>query len=97
MLNVFGIYELDFETERGTMDGEKLRSIYYISTLKDYSWRFATDSHRGYTDKIGTSSKQGLGDWKTYAGKTAAMDELHAQRSHFVSEMEKLSSTEEKN
>ncbi|MBR7099227.1 MAG: hypothetical protein IKC59_07415, partial [Clostridia bacterium] len=94
-LNVFGVYELDFETERGTMDGEKLRSIYYVSTLKDYSWRFATDSHRGYIDKIGTSSKQGLNDWQTYADRTASVDELHQQRSHFVTEMEKLSSTEE--
>ncbi len=89
--NVFGVYKLEIETERGTMDGEKEISYIELSSKLVHSERFATDSHRGYTDKLGRSSRRGLNDYPCYEDTTATLEELRLQNSHFVTEMEKLS------
>lgn len=89
--NLYGESILTLEQESGTMDGKTVTHQIYISSKKDYSDRFATDSHNGFFAARTRQSKKGLNDLPTYAGTRATIDELHQQNSYFVGDMEKLS------
>lgn len=53
-----------------------------------YSDRFATDCHHGFFDPDLRSASVSFDEYMCYSGKIATIEELHAQNSYFIKDME---------
>lgn len=65
---------------------------YYLSDKKIYSNRFDTACFRDYFSRRALASGIGLDDIPTYESTTASLDELRAQQSYMLSEIDSLTS-----
>ena len=80
----FGYHKLIVETERGTMDSERVQQKYYISTKKTYAKRYATDCFSDYYAKQAIKCRRGLSDLPRYETERASFEELKKQNSYFI-------------
>ncbi|MBQ3693087.1 MAG: hypothetical protein II931_07225, partial [Clostridia bacterium] len=78
---------LTVQVESGTQDGEIYEHIFYISFMKIYSDRFATDCFSGFYDVKALRSMLGLDDIPEYETEKASINELKAQNSYFVNDL----------
>ncbi|MBQ6980016.1 MAG: hypothetical protein IJQ07_05165 [Clostridia bacterium] len=85
--NRFGYCGLTVQVESGTQDGEIYEHIFYISFMKIYSDRFATDCFSGFYDVKALRSMLGLDDIPEYETEKASINELKAQNSYFVNDL----------
>lgn len=90
MYNIYGVFPLKLEVERGTQDGALEEKNYFICKKKIYSDRFSTDCYSGWFEphlrKIGV----GLPDYPEYDFTVASEEEMLFQNSYFIGDMEKL-------
>lgn len=82
--NRFGYHRLRVETERGTMDAERVEHEYFISTKKTYAKRYATDCFSDYYAKKAIECRRGLRDLPQYETERASFEELKKQNSYFI-------------
>lgn len=93
--NRFGYMESTMELRDGSRENDVKTHPYYLSTVKIYSRRFATDSHRSFFADRAIKSKRGINDYPVYKTVRATLDELHQQNSYFITEMEGLNESED--
>ncbi len=61
---------------------------YYLAHKKIYAKRFATDCYREFFAERSRRSGKGIEDYPNYETVCASPEELHAQNSYFIAEME---------
>ena len=85
--NRFGYYELDIETQKGNLEGERKESKYYLSTKKIYSDRFTTDAYSDFFERMSLRSGRGMLDFIEYQDTRQTEDEMKLQNSYFYIDM----------
>lgn len=85
--NRFGYSKLKIQISSGTMDGEIKEKDYYLSSIKTYSKRFATDCYSDTFTAMALRSPSGIEDLPEYETERATFDELKLQNSYFVAEL----------
>lgn len=88
-VNTFNYKVKKLGLEKGTLDGEIEKHDYYLANKKIYADRFSTDCFSDYFSQQILCSAKGLNDIPTYRHLTADIDELRAQNSYFVRDMER--------
>ncbi len=87
--NRFGYSTLKVQTENGTQDGRLKKGKYFLMNKKIYSKRFSTDCFSDFFDRKTLRSKVGINDLPMYLTEKANMDELKAQNSYFIIDIQK--------
>lgn len=87
--NRFGFNKLQLKVEQGTLDGESKLYRYYLMPKKVYSNRFSTDCYSEYFRARSLKTRIGMNDYTEYEGVKATTDELKAQHSYFINDLEK--------
>lgn len=82
--NTFDFYKADLVLEQGTREGGEEHHLYYLSTKKIYSNRFATDAFAGYAAVRVSSSEVGLDDLPTYVTTSATIEEMQSSNSYMI-------------
>lgn len=85
--NRFGYSKLKIQISSGTMDGEIKEKDYYLSSIKTYSKRFATDCYSDTFSAMALRSSKGINDLVEYETERASFAELELQNSYFVAEL----------
>lgn len=79
----YGYHALLLETERGTMDGEKMKTTYYMMNTKAYADRFSTDCYSELYRTQAARSNKSILDYPTYRTVRASIEEVRQQHSYF--------------
>lgn len=87
--NRFGFNKLQLKVEQGTLDGESKLYRYYLMPKKVYSNRFSTDCYSEYFRARSLKTRIGMNDYIEYEGVKATPEELKAQHSYFINDLEK--------
>ena len=87
--NRFGFNKLQLKVEQGTLDGESKLYRYYLMPKKVYSNRFSTDCYSEYFRARSLKTGIGMNDYIEYEGVKATPEELKAQHSYFINDLEK--------
>lgn len=91
--NLFGSQTLALEVERGSRDGNNIKTRkYYRMPKKIYSKRFTTNCLSGIFEVRAEANCIGIDDLKEYADIMATSKELSLQNSHFQKEIQTLNS-----
>ena len=85
--NRFGYSRLKIQVTDGTMEGSVTEKNYYLSSMKAYSKRFATDCYSDTFTALALRSSSGINDLVEYETERATFDELKLQNSYFVAEL----------
>ena len=85
--NEFGYCALRVQVENGTQDGQITETEYYLANKKIYSKRFATDCFSDYFTEKALRSPVGIDDLIEYVTEKATIEELTAQHSYFITEL----------
>ena len=85
--NRFGYCSLRVQVENGTQDGQITETEYYLANKKIYSKRFATDCFSDYFTEKALRSPVGIDDLIEYVTERATIEELTAQHSYFITEL----------
>ena len=85
--NRFGYSKLKIQISSGTMDGAIKEKDYYLSSIKTYSKRFATDCYSDTFSVMALRSSKGINDLVEYETERASFAELELQNSYFVAEL----------
>lgn len=85
--NRFGYCSLRVQVENGTQDGQITETKYYLANKKIYSKRFATDCFSDYFTEKALRSPVGIDDLIEYVTERATIEELTAQHSYFITEL----------
>lgn len=88
--NEYGYYEATLEIENGKRDSEIVEHIYYLSTKKIYSNRFATDCFADFFADRAARAGMGINDYICYRTTRATIDELRAQNSYFIRKLDNI-------
>ena len=92
--NEFGYCALRVQVENGTQDGQITETEYYLANKKIYSKRFATDCFSDYFTEKALRSPVGIDDLIEYVTEKATIEELTAQHSYFITELNNRKETE---
>ena len=87
--NRYGYSVLRVQIENGTQDGQFTENDYYLANKKIYSNRFSTDCFSDFFTTKSLRSSVGLNDLREYATEKATIEELSAQNSYFISDLNK--------
>lgn len=85
--NEFGYCALRVQVENGTQDGQITETEYYLANKKIYSKRFATDCFSDYFTEKALRSPVGIDDLIEYVTEKVTIEELTAQHSYFITEL----------
>lgn len=90
MTNTYGTEVMNFEMQRGRMDGQIEKKKYFKSYKKDYSKRNGSDCMASVFSSRAETNFVGLDDMREFADYIASQDELLYENSHTQAEMIKL-------
>ena len=85
--NRFGYSKLKIQVSDGAMTDDVSEKDYYLSSIKTYSKRFATDCYSDTFSAMALRSSKGINDLVEYETERASFAELELQNSYFVAEL----------